>query len=94
MPSPRNLNINLRSSENYDAISFQIALVDTEGDNLVVSFSYNDTKDFRINKFFFNLPAFEDEMIWGGGEQFSYLNLREGENYPIWVSLKRSQFDC
>ena len=29
--------------------------------------------------------ATEDEYIWGGGEQYSYFNLREGGNYPIWV---------
>ena len=94
MTSPTNLNIILHSSENFDAVSFQIEMIDNMEDELVVSFSYTDTTNFRINKFFFNLPAFEDEMIWGGGEQFSYLNLREGEKYPIWVSLKGSQFDC
>ena len=31
------------------------------------------------------LPAEDEEYIWGGGEQFTYLNLREGGTYPIWV---------
>ena len=87
MASPTNLKIVLHSSENFDAVSFQIELIDTMEDELVVNFSYTDTSNFRINKFFFNLPAFKDEMIWGGGEQYSYLNLREGQNYPIWVKI-------
>ena len=30
------------------------------------------------------LPTTVDERLWGGGEQFSYLDLR-GRDYPIWV---------
>ena len=30
------------------------------------------------------LVAEEEEYVWGGGEQFTYLNLR-GREYPIWV---------
>jgi sulfoquinovosidase len=30
------------------------------------------------------LVAEENEYVWGGGEQFTYLNLR-GRTYPIWV---------
>jgi hypothetical protein len=36
------------------------------------------------NRWFLRLPASNDEFIWGAGEQFTYLNLREEANYPIW----------
>lgn len=39
----------------------------------------------RLNRWFLRLLATDEEYIWGGGEQYSFLNLREGENYPIWV---------
>ena len=82
---PTSLRIELRSSEFPDDVNVQIDLKENEEQNLVASFSYSDTSNYRINKFHYNIPAFEDEMIWGGGEQYSYLNLREGGNYPIWV---------
>ena len=82
---PTSLRIVLRSSEFPDDVNVQIELKENEEENLVASFSYSDTGNYRINKFHYNIPAFEDEMIWGGGEQYSYLNLREGGNYPIWV---------
>ena len=87
MESPSKLTINLRSSESYDEVAFQIEMNDNMDEYLQIGFRYNDTSSFRINKFVFNLPAFKDEMIWGGGEQYTYLNLREGQNYPIWVTI-------
>ena len=83
---PTSLKIVLRSSEFPDDVNVQIELKENEEENLVASFSYSDTSNYRINKFHYNIPAFEDEMIWGGGEQYSYLNLRDGGNYPIWVT--------
>ena len=80
------MNINLRSSEN-DCVNFQIEIIENVDTNLEIRFKYNDTNYFRINKFLLNLPAFKDEFIWGGGEQYTYLNLREGQNYPIWVTI-------
>ena len=32
-----------------------------------------------------NIKTLGCRYIWGGGEQYSYFNLREGGNYPIWV---------
>ena len=80
------MNINLRSSENND-VNFRIEIIDNLDTNMELMFMYKDTTYFRINKFLLNLPAFKDEMIWGGGEQYTYLNLREGQNYPIWVNI-------
>lgn len=36
------------------------------------------------NRFWAHLVAEEDEHIYGGGEQYTYLDLK-GRNYPIWV---------
>ena len=82
------MKIVLSSSDVPDAVSFQIDLTENNGENLILSFSYNDTSSYRINKFHYNIPSYDDEMIWGGGEQYSYLNLRERGNYPIWVKEK------
>ena len=93
MTSPTSLIILLRSSEVlFDEMFFQINLSESEDDDLLVKFSYNVGSNIRINKYVFNIPAFKDEMIWGGGEQLSYLNLREGQNYPIWVNKTEKSF--
>ena len=60
-------------------------MFETTDEKLELKLKYNVIDDFWINKLFFNLPATKDEMIWGGGEQYTYLNLREGMVYPIWV---------
>lgn len=36
------------------------------------------------NRFWIHLPAYKDEMIFGGGEQYSKLNLK-GKKFPIWT---------
>ena len=62
------------------------SLKETDSGQMELHFSYVDFwYQGRINRFFLNLPAKSDEIIYGGGEQFSYFNLREGERYPIWV---------
>jgi len=47
---------------------------------LVLSFS--DTGSH--NRFWIHFLAYEDEMIFGGGEQYSTLNLK-GKKFPIWT---------
>ena len=78
------VNIDLQSSE-IEQVSLRIEMVETEDEKLELKWKYNVVEAFRFNKFFFHLPATKDEMIWGGGEQYTYLNLREGMVYPIWV---------
>lgn len=39
----------------------------------------------KFNLWFIKLPAAQNEYIWGGGEQFTYLNLRQGGLYPMWT---------
>ncbi len=41
--------------------------------------------DSALNRFWLRLVAEPDEHLWGGGEQFSYFNLR-GRRFPLWVS--------
>ena len=36
------------------------------------------------NRFWAEVVAEENEFIFGGGDQYTYLNLK-GRNYPIWV---------
>ena len=43
---------------------------------------YPKVQDY--NRFWANIVAEEDEHIFGGGDQYTYLNLK-GRNYPIWV---------
>ena len=36
----------------------------------------------KLNRWFLRLFATEDEYIWGGGEQYSYFNLRLVNSSP------------
>lgn len=38
----------------------------------------------RYNRIWLRIPAQPTEAVYGGGEQFTYFNLR-GRDYPIWV---------
>ena len=42
------------------------------------------TEDRRFNRLYLRIPAEENEHVTGGGEQFSYLDLR-GKLFPIWT---------
>ena len=52
-------------------------------DNGVVR-ACGDTADTAYNRFWVRFPAEKEEHVTGGGEQFSYLDLR-GRRYPIWT---------
>ena len=41
--------------------------------------------DPALNRFWLRLPAQESEMVWGGGEQMSYFNMR-GRHFPLFTS--------
>jgi alpha-glucosidase len=41
--------------------------------------------DPALNRLWLRLPAQADEHVWGGGEQFSYFDLR-GRHFPLWSS--------
>ena len=67
----------LRISENLNSGQLELRFEESES-NL----------PYEMNRWFLNLPADVDETeeyIWGGGEQYSYFNLREGSIYPIWT---------
>jgi alpha-glucosidase len=42
-----------------------------------------ETLDASINRFWIRIAADADEHVWGGGEQFSYFDLR-GRTFPLW----------
>ena len=44
-----------------------------------------ETPDASINRFWIRIAADVDEHVWGGGEQFSYFDLR-GRTFPLWSS--------
>src|SRR3954463_14889424 len=44
-----------------------------------------ETPDRSINRFWIRIVADPDEHVWGGGEQFSYFDLR-GRRFPLWSS--------
>ncbi len=39
----------------------------------------------KFNRLWLRLPAEEDESVYGGGEQFTYFNMR-GHDFPIWTT--------
>jgi alpha-glucosidase len=41
--------------------------------------------DLSINRLWIRIAADPDEHVWGGGEQFSYFDLR-GRRFPLWSS--------
>ena len=41
--------------------------------------------DPTLNRLWLRVPAERAEHVWGGGEQFSYFDLR-GRHYPLWCS--------
>jgi len=41
--------------------------------------------DPSINRLWIRIAADADEHVWGGGEQFSYFDLR-GRRFPLWIS--------
>ncbi|MCK3658107.1 alpha-glucosidase [Pasteurellaceae bacterium Pebbles2] len=43
------------------------------------------TVNLSLNRFWVKFIATENEQVWGGGEQMSYLNMR-GRNFPLWTS--------
>jgi sulfoquinovosidase len=42
-----------------------------------------ETPDTSINRLWIRIAADADEHVWGGGEQFSYFDLR-GRRFPLW----------
>ena len=58
---------------------------------LAVSITGNDAVialralDPTLNRLWLRVPAEVDEHVWGGGEQFSYFDLR-GRHFPLWSS--------
>lgn len=53
-----------------------------ENDRLIIKFK-EDSK--ALNRIWLRFSADKEEYIYGGGEQFTYFNLR-GKNFPLWVS--------
>ena len=49
-----------------------------------------DSSSGNFNRLWLRVPAERDEMVYGGGEQFTYLDLR-GRLYPVWT---REQGRC
>ncbi|TRY69177.1 hypothetical protein TCAL_05612 [Tigriopus californicus] len=47
-------------------------------------FDYDAFDNEGINRYFFRLPSTPEEAVWGGGEQYTWLNMR-GRTYPMWV---------
>jgi sulfoquinovosidase len=53
-----------------------------DADRAALAFAATDP---RVNRVWIRLLAEPGEHVWGGGEQFSYLDLR-GRRFPLWVS--------
>merc|ERR1711892_914112 len=75
--------------QNLEAgIGFDLQIRENEEEGLF-EFSFVFPEEFYpavvgYNRFWANVVGEESEGIFGGGEQYTYLNLK-GRNYPIWV---------
>ncbi|QKS01080.1 alpha-glucosidase [Sphingomonas sp. CL5.1] len=58
------------------------ATVSEEGADAVVALTALDP---TLNRLWLRVPAGADEHVWGGGEQFSFFDLR-GRHFPLWSS--------
>jgi len=86
--------LNIFSGEDGFRIKFN-SMLDPEFESVVLRFDNLNSEisiDFvesnlisPFNRWLLRFISTEDEYIWGGGEQYSFFNLREGGNYPIWV---------
>jgi len=69
-------------------IGFELLIEEKPDDGLfTLHFSFPDKWYPAVqeyNRFWAHIVAEEDEHIFGGGEQYTFLNLK-GRNYPIWV---------
>ncbi|MDD6451760.1 MAG: alpha-glucosidase [Lachnospiraceae bacterium] len=54
-------------------------------DACTLDFPFACEEKLPFNRFRFAIEATEREAVYGGGEQFSYLNLRH-RHYPLWTS--------
>jgi sulfoquinovosidase len=60
-------------------LQIEIAL---SGDRLTMHLT---SLDPCMNRLWLRISAAQDERVWGGGEQFSYFDLR-GRRFPLWVA--------
>jgi alpha-glucosidase len=59
-----------------------MAMLRVSDDAATIEFA---TDDPALNRFWLRLVAEADEHVWGGGEQMSYLDLRD-RRFPLWTS--------
>jgi alpha-glucosidase len=59
-----------------------LAVIDATGNDAVIALT---TPDPAVNRLWIRLDAEPGEHVWGGGEQFSYFDLR-GRRFPLWTS--------
>ena len=59
--------------------------LDDDNGEISVVLSMSNLPSGTFDRWVLRLIATESEFIWGGGEQYSFFNLRERGHYPIWV---------
>lgn len=72
----------LRFAEYAGAPWLLEATVSGDGDDAVIALTALDP---ALNRLWLRVPAEAAEHVWGGGEQFSYFDLR-GRHFPLWSS--------
>ncbi len=82
--SETQISLTLTTLESSDVGVVMIATKSPD-DKLELRIDYDAFANVGINRYIFRLPSSADERVWGGGEQFTYLNLRKGGRYPLWV---------
>lgn len=70
------------SSEQNGSIQIIMKVTYANESDCLLSF---ESLNEKINRFWIRLSASENEKVWGGGEQMSYLNMR-GRHFPLWTS--------
>jgi len=72
-----------------DGVSIMLSAAKGQPPRLAVTLEGNALKlrslDPSVNRFWLRVVADSDEHVWGGGEQFSYFDLR-GRRFPLWSS--------
>lgn len=85
--SPDLITLHLQPAESDTVDITLVVKVDLQADDSpsVLMHTEYSIDNNTFNRMWVRFSAEQDEQVWGGGEQYTYLNLR-GHYFPIWTS--------
>ncbi|KAK8733716.1 hypothetical protein OTU49_006446, partial [Cherax quadricarinatus] len=85
--SPDLITLHLQPAESDTVDITLVVKVDSQADDSpsVLMHTEYSIDNNTFNRIWVRFSAEQDEQVWGGGEQYTYLNLR-GHYFPIWTS--------